>query len=420
MNIAHQLPVRGPALTFNIGPLSENHALRAFRKQDDQLRNRTRGPRQQSKRMRHKPIACQDRQCLAKHLVVGRIPAAKVIVVHRGQIIVNQRKCVDALQRQSRMSRIVERFRRRPGKPPASGWASVVFRQAVQNTLRPRLAECAGSVADSSSAKCSDSACSNSPRAAASHPEKPATGAASVAPLVLRAVLGRTGRLLVTAVRHSEQHKYGSRKRKGLQDFLRVSPGQDSYRAAVLRSCGAGTNGAVAKLPQREDQLDLAEGHPQTVGDRRRDCAGVGQLVYALDIGLSAASPSFRRRRRRRLRSVRDRRLGFSRFPDCAALQTLDPLISGPHSLLEPIELAADLRVDPSRQLVKLSEQVLQLTLELPLLAQLGTFRARHSAADRTALLQPPQQAHRKSIPGKDPRGQRTARYPALCWPASD
>ena len=51
-------------------------------------------------RVREQRVAGQDRRSFIKTSVAGQAAAAVVVVVHRGQIIVDQRICMDHLQRQ--------------------------------------------------------------------------------------------------------------------------------------------------------------------------------------------------------------------------------------------------------------------------------------------------------------------------------
>jgi hypothetical protein len=58
--------------------------------------------RENLERLRQQSIAGEDGDAFAEHFVVGRLAAAEIVVVHRGQIIVDQRIGVDALDRTRR------------------------------------------------------------------------------------------------------------------------------------------------------------------------------------------------------------------------------------------------------------------------------------------------------------------------------
>ena len=73
--------------------------------------------RQHLKRQREQRIAGQDRHRVAEDLVIGQLAAAVVVVIERGQIVVNQRIGVDQLQRAGR-GHDARRSRRRPCAPP--------------------------------------------------------------------------------------------------------------------------------------------------------------------------------------------------------------------------------------------------------------------------------------------------------------
>jgi hypothetical protein len=81
---------------LNIGNLAAHHAHRSGRR--GQIRTASRGdfgrlsfPGDDFKRQREQGIPGQNRQGFAKLLVTGRAAAAEIIIVHRGQIIVDQR-----------------------------------------------------------------------------------------------------------------------------------------------------------------------------------------------------------------------------------------------------------------------------------------------------------------------------------------
>ncbi len=57
------------------------------------------GAGHRSKRLREKPVPGQDGHGFAVDLVVGRAPATKIIVVHAGQVVMDQGIGVDAFHR---------------------------------------------------------------------------------------------------------------------------------------------------------------------------------------------------------------------------------------------------------------------------------------------------------------------------------
>ena len=69
------------------------------------------------KRLRQQCITSQHGDAFAKNFVVGRLAAAKIIVIHRRQIIVDERVSVDALHRARERHGVgifsAARFRRR-------------------------------------------------------------------------------------------------------------------------------------------------------------------------------------------------------------------------------------------------------------------------------------------------------------------
>ena len=75
-------------------------------------------------RQRQQRVAGQDRGRLAEHLVVARPPAPEVVVVHRRQIVVDQRVAVDQLDRRAGEQHVVVDAGRPPPRPrpaPAAG-----------------------------------------------------------------------------------------------------------------------------------------------------------------------------------------------------------------------------------------------------------------------------------------------------------
>jgi len=68
-------------------------------------------------RLRQQRVRPPARRCFAKDLVVGRLAAAEIVVVHRRQVIVDERIGVDALERRRRAAghRLPCRRQRRGG-----------------------------------------------------------------------------------------------------------------------------------------------------------------------------------------------------------------------------------------------------------------------------------------------------------------
>jgi hypothetical protein len=92
---------------------------------------------------RQQPVSRQDRSRLVERLVSGRAPSSKVVVVHRGQVVVDQRIAMHALDRRARAQRRhairAQRASRLNGEkrpqPLAAAERTVAHR--VQDALRP-------------------------------------------------------------------------------------------------------------------------------------------------------------------------------------------------------------------------------------------------------------------------------------------
>ena len=76
-------------------------------------------------RLGEEPVAGQDRNVLAVDDVRGRAPATQLVVVHRGQVVVDQGVGVDQLDRGCRADRL-------GGSPPSA-------RRPAHSTGRIRL-----------------------------------------------------------------------------------------------------------------------------------------------------------------------------------------------------------------------------------------------------------------------------------------
>ena len=101
-------------------------------------------PRQNVEREREQSVAGKDRGRLVELLVRGRAPAAQVVIVHRGQIVVRQRIAVHELERGAGHQRaLARRLEQRGGldhqeraQPLSAGEAHVAHR--VHQPLRAR------------------------------------------------------------------------------------------------------------------------------------------------------------------------------------------------------------------------------------------------------------------------------------------
>ncbi len=113
----------GSPFGLEVGHLAGHHPRRAGRLGQDPhaLERRRPGPdlaRHHLERQRQEPVARQDRRGLVKRPVTGRPAAPQVVVVHRRQVVVNQRISVNHLERTGRRQRRI-RIRRRTPRPPS-------------------------------------------------------------------------------------------------------------------------------------------------------------------------------------------------------------------------------------------------------------------------------------------------------------
>ena len=101
MNIFERRGVGSAAARFEVHDLAANHAPRADGRrklvEDAQPTRLTGygGRREDSERQRQQGIASKDRRRLAECHVAGGFPPAQVVVVERGQVVMNQRIGVD-------------------------------------------------------------------------------------------------------------------------------------------------------------------------------------------------------------------------------------------------------------------------------------------------------------------------------------
>ena len=78
------------------------------------------GLRGDFKRLRQQRVARQHGDAFAEDLVVGRLAAAEIVVVHRRQIVVDERVGVDALDGAGQRQGVGFACRRRPRRPPGT------------------------------------------------------------------------------------------------------------------------------------------------------------------------------------------------------------------------------------------------------------------------------------------------------------
>ena len=69
-----------------------------------------------AERLRVEPVAGEDRHILPVGDVTGRAPAAHVVVIHRRQVVVDQRVGVDQLERRGQRQHLVAGHADRGGR----------------------------------------------------------------------------------------------------------------------------------------------------------------------------------------------------------------------------------------------------------------------------------------------------------------
>ena len=97
----------------------------------------------EAERLGEQPVAGQDRHVLAEGHVAGGLAAAQLVVVHRRQVVVDQRVGVDHLDRRGERQHLVGRRGRapRPWRAPAPGGCACP-RRAASSAWPPRGGPC--------------------------------------------------------------------------------------------------------------------------------------------------------------------------------------------------------------------------------------------------------------------------------------
>ena len=96
MNLSKGCQIETPALALKVEHLSADHAVRAGRAAhlgddgDERFRGSALLAQHDLEGERQQSVACEHRDSIAKNLVVRGLAASIVVVVHRGQIVVNQ------------------------------------------------------------------------------------------------------------------------------------------------------------------------------------------------------------------------------------------------------------------------------------------------------------------------------------------
>ena len=92
---------------------------------------------------RQQRVAGQDRHAFAKCLMASRPAATQVVVVHRRQIVVDQRVGMDHFHGTRRPASRLLAFRRKLRRPAAPAWAATACRERADysESLRPSVAD---------------------------------------------------------------------------------------------------------------------------------------------------------------------------------------------------------------------------------------------------------------------------------------